>query len=454
MAAFVEAMTAQDRDEAATLPPGASDFETLAGHLEPARDGWLRKQTKATLTPLMGSWAHYARAAQRTPPGDWRTWLILAGRGFGKTRTGAEWVMEQVRAHAGCRIALVAATEREAQAVMVEGESGILAVARGDRPEWESSKKRLVWPNGAQAFVYSAEVPESLRGPQHHFAWCDEIAKWRHGPEAWRNLAMGLRLGDQPRTVATTTPRAVALVKTLVAAEQVVTSRGATRDNAAHLAASFVGDLEADYGGTAIGRQELGGELIDEIEGALWSRGLIERCRVASAPALVRTVVGVDPPAGVGGDDCGIVVVALGDDGRAYVIADASVGGASPEGWARAVAAAAEAWRADRVVAEANNGGAMVESVLRAADAGLPVTLVHASTGKAARAEPVQLLYEGARVAHVGAFPELEDELCGLIAGGGYEGPGRSPDRADACVWAVHELMLGRRRPRPAVRVL
>jgi len=394
MGAFTATLTAADRDEEAKLPPGPSDFEELASHLEASRDPVLKRMGKAQLLPLIdNSWQHYRRRAQTAPEGDWRTWLILAGRGFGKTRTGAEWVMEQVRAHPGCRIALVAATEREGRAVMVEGESGLLAVARGSQPTWEPSNKRLLWEkDGTQVHLYSADNPEALRGAQHHFAWCDEIAKWRYGIDAWRNLQMGLRLGDQPRTVATTTPRAVALVKTLMAQDHVETSRGRTRDNTAHLAASFVGDLEAEYGGTTIGRQELDGELIDEIEGALWSRDLIEACRADRAPALVRVVVGVDPPAGIGGDACGIVVIGRGEDELAYVLADASVVGATPEGWARAVSAAAEAWRADRVVAEANNGGAMVESVLRAADAGLPVALVHASIGKCARAEPVQLL--------------------------------------------------------------
>ena len=254
--------------------------------------------------------------------------------------------------------------------------------------------------------------------------------------------------------MATTTPRPVALVRRLVAdaaAGSVVVTRGRTADNRANLADGFVEAMERSYGGTRLGRQELDGELIEEVEGALWSRDLIERCRVAHVPggqdgaALRRVVVAVDPPASAHGDACGIVVAGVGGDGRAYVIADASVEGCSPEQWARAVAAAATVHGADKVVAEANNGGAMVESVLRAADAGLPVRLVHASRGKAARAEPVAALYSRGRVAHAGAFPALEDEMCGLLIGGGYEGPGRSPDRADALLWALTALMLGKK---------
>lgn len=251
-----------------------------------------------------------------------------------------------------------------------------------------------------------------------------------------------------PRVLATTTPRPVPLVRALVGREagDVVVTRGRTAENAGNLAPGFVAAMAESYGGTRLGRQELDGELIEEVEGALWTRDLIEACRVRHVPGmLARVVVAVDPPASAGGDACGIVVAGLGGDGRGYVIADASVEGMRPEGWARAVAAAAMVHGADRVVAEANNGGAMVESVLRAAEEKMPVKLVHASRGKSARAEPVAALYEAGRVAHRGAFPELEDQMCGLLAGGGYVGPGRSPDRADALVWALSELMLAKR---------
>ena len=296
-----------------------------------------------------------------------------------------------------------------------------------------------------------------MRGPQHHLAWADEIGKWAQGLATWHNLKLGLRLGAAPRAVATTTPRPGRLLKQLlVPASDVVVTYGSTRANRAHLPDGFVAAMRAAHGGTRFGRQELEGELIEEQDGALWTRAMLEACRVRIAGPAVRVVVGVDPPAsaGSGADACGIVVAALGLDGCGEVLEDASVQGARPEGWARAVSAAAVRHRADRVVAEANNGGAMVESVLRAADYDLPVRLVHASHGKVARAEPVAALYERGRVRHVGAFPELEDELCGFVSGGGYEGPGRSPDRADALVWALTELMLGGPKPVPGLRML
>jgi phage terminase large subunit-like protein len=400
-------------------------------------------------------WRFWARTSQLPPEGDdWRTWLLMAGRGFGKTRAGAEWVRGLAEQDGRLRIALVAATMAEGRSVMIEGQSGLLEIApAGSRPEYEPSLRRLSWPTGAQAFLYSAAEPEALRGPEHHFAWADEIAKWSHGMECWDNLAMGLRLGTRPRIVATTTPRPVPLVRRLMGEPGVVPTRGGSVDNRAHLPTAFLDAMRDHYGGTRLGRQELDGELIEEAEGALWSRKLIEDCRARELPKVRRVVIGVDPPAGAGAgsDACGIVAVALGEDRAAYVIEDASVAGLSPEGWARAVVAAAGRWAADRVVAEANNGGAMVASVLRAADAVLPLRLVHAAHGKVARAEPVAALYEGGRAFHVGAFPALEDEMAGLSAGGDYAGPGRSPDRADALVWAMTELMLGR-RGEPGVR--
>jgi phage terminase large subunit-like protein len=396
-------------------------------------------------------WRLWARTEQLAPAGNWRIWLVMAGRGFGKTRAGSEWVREMAKANPAARIALIGATLPEVRAVMVEGESGILAVSSPRRmPMFEPSLRRLVWPNGAQALLYAASEPEALRGPQHSHAWCDEIAKWDNAGgrsiRTWDNLLFGLRLGERPRVMATTTPRAVPLVQRLLAepADSIAITRGRTEDNVDNLPKRFVRDIRAAYGTSLLGRQELDGELIADIEGALWSRALIENCRAAVAPAAERIVIGVDPPASAGGDACGIVVAGLCAAGRAHVLADASVEKASPERWARAVAGAAAAWSADRVVAEANQGGAMVASVLRAADITLPLRLVHASRGKAARAEPVAALYEAGRVRHAGQFPALEDELCGLVAGGSYQGPGRSPDRADALVWALTELMLNR----------
>jgi phage terminase large subunit-like protein len=285
-------------------------------------------------------------------------------------------------------------------------------------------------------------VPESLRGPEHHAAWADEIGKWRRGDAAWDNLLLGLRIGDRPQVVVTTTPRPTRLMRRVMAMPDCVETRGATHDNL-HLDAGWVAQMDDLYGGTRLGRQELEGEMIDEVVGALWTRAGLETRRLRAMPvAAVRVVVGVDPPAGTDGDACGIVAVARGADDFAYVLEDASVAGLSPEGWARAVAGCAARHGADRVIAEKNQGGAMVESVLRAAERAMPLTLVHAARGKVARAEPVAALYESGRAWHVGGFPALEDELCGLVVGGGYEGPGRSPDRADALVWAMTALML------------
>ena len=398
------------------------------------------------------SWAH---KGQEPPPGDWRVWMIMAGRGFGKTRAGAEWVNQHARADGDLRIALVAASIDEARGVMIEGKSGLLNVGAPEgAPIWIERNRQLRWPSGAEAFAYSGAGPERLRGPEHHLAWCDELAKWRRADASWDNLMLGMRLGDAPRVLVTTTPRPVAILKRIIATPETIVTRGATEQNP-HLPPAFVAAMIDAYGGTRIGRQELDGELIDDVEGTLWPRSLIERCRVRDVPETVRTVIGVDPPAGsgAGSDACGIVAAGLGRDGTGYVLGDASVTGKRPEEWARSVAAAYGRFKADRVIAEKNQGGEMVESVLRAVDAGLPLTLVHASKGKAARAEPVAALYERGRVFHVGAFPALEDEMAGLTAGGGYEGPGRSPDRADALVWALSELMLGR-RGMPEVRVL
>lgn len=427
-------------------------------------DPYKRRQRLAGLSEaereeLQTHWKVWARPEQLPPSGTWRTWLVMAGRGFGKTRAGAEWVRAMADADPHARIALVGATLPEVRAVMVEGESGLLSVCPPRRrPTFEPSLRRVTWPNGAQALLYSALEPDSLRGPQHSHAWCDEIAKWDNAAaraiRAWDNLLFGLRMGENPRAMATTTPRAVPLVQRLLAEapDDLAVTRGRTEDNRDNLPDRFVRDIRRRFGKSLLGRQELDGELIADIEGALWSRALIEACREESVSELSRVVVAVDPPASAHGDACGIVVAGIDVLGTAHVLADASVRKASPERWARAVAAAAEAWNADRVVAEANQGGAMVGSVLRAAQLSLPLRLVHASRGKVARAEPVAALYEAGRVRHAGTFPALEDEMCGLVAGGAYQGPGRSPDRADALVWALSELMLSR-PAEPRVRV-
>jgi len=410
---------------------------------------WTRKNMADTQ-----SWNFWARDDQAEPPEDWRIWLVMAGRGYGKTRMGAEWVSAMAAQHPGARFALVGATLNEARQVMVEGESGLLSLPYSERPAYEPSLRRLTWANQATATLFSGAEPESLRGPQHDFAWADEIAKWPSGIAAWDNLMLGLRLGERPRAMATTTPRPVPLVRRLNKEKGVVVTHGRTMDNNMHLPPDFIASVRAIYAGTRLGRQELDGELIADAAGALWSRDLLERQRAACAPELKRVVIGVDPPVSENGDACGIVAVGLGVDKNAYVLADHSISGASPERWARAVAAAADAWQADRVVAEDNQGGNMVETVLRAADIAMPIKRAHASKNKSVRAEPIATLYEAGRVFHVRVFQELEDQMCGLIVGGGYEGPGRSPDRADALVWALTELMLGKSDREPRVRLL
>ncbi|TMJ20767.1 MAG: ATP-binding protein [Alphaproteobacteria bacterium] len=381
---------------------------------------------------------------------------MLAGRGFGKTRAGAEWVSAFARAHPEAAIALVGATPDEARAVMVEGRSGLLALARAEERgamRWEPSRRRLTFASGAVAFLYSAANPESLRGPEHHLAWCDELAKWRRGQAAWDNLRLGLRLGERPRALVTTTPRVVPVLKRILALDGTVLTGGGTRANP-HLPEDFIHAVEAAHGGTRFGRQELEGALLEDVEGALWPREMMERCKVqvgTVAGNCPRVMVGVDPPASESGT-CGIVVCGMDRDGIAYVLADCSAGGLSPEGWARKVAQAAEAWGAHRVVAERNNGGEMVASVLRGADAGLPVILVHAADGKAARAEPVAVLFEAGKAKFAGAFPALEDELAGFTPAG-WRGAGASPDRADAMIWAMTELAVKPRRE-PRIRVL
>jgi phage terminase large subunit-like protein len=428
--------------------------------------------------------AHGGQAEPRAAPNGepWRIWAIVAGRGFGKTRAGAEWVWARARESDDVRIALVAASLDEVARVMVEGESGLLAVARADeRPRWISSRGLLLFPSGAQAHAFTAEKPDKLRGPQHHYAWCDELAKWpRTGPSeqpradaAWDNLMLGLRLGAYPRTLVTTTPKPVPLLHRILALPRCVATSGRTADNP-HLAADFIEAMTEQYAGTRLARQELEGELLEDFENALWTRRLIEQARVPLSPSgeragergsrsaspglspeaenrFARIVVGLDPPASTGGDSCGIVVCGRDEAGIAWVLADLSASGLTPEQWARRVADAAEQYGAVKVVAESNQGGDMIESILRAVDADLPVRLVAATRSKPARAEPIALRFEIGRAGLAGHFPELEDQMCAMTWQG-YQGPG-SPDRLDAMVWAMTEL-FDKERPPPRVRGL
>lgn len=393
-------------------------------------------------------WAH---EGQRPPHDDWRTWVIMGGRGFGKTRAGAEWVVERVRAgREGMRVALVGATIDDAKAVMVEGPSGLLRLAReGEVARWTPAERRLVFANGAEAALFSGSAPRKLRGPEHDLAWADELGAWPRAGATWDMLLLGLRHGDDPQAVVTTTPSAEPALRRVLDAPGTVVTGGRTGLNR-HLAPGFAAAMEQAFGGTRLGAQEIEGRLLADREGSLWPWDLIERSRVAGAGELGRVVVGVDPPATAAGT-CGIVVAGLERGGRALVLADLSVAGRSPEGWARAVADAAAAWGADRVVVKANQGGDMVRTVLRAASIALPLELVRASRGKAARAEPVAALFESGRAAFAGRFPELEEEL-GRFTAGGWEGE-RSPDRADAMVWALWALMI-KPRVEPRVRIV
>jgi len=377
----------------------------------------------------------------------WTTWLALGGRGAGKTRLGAEWVRALVHGippyadrEYGC-IALVGETEHDAREVMVQGPAGLRSVSLPSRrPTWIDRRRRLEWPNGAVAQVFSADDPESLRGPQFAAAWCDEIAKWRYAEATFDMLQFGLRLGARPRQLITTTPRPIPLIKRLIADARTRVTRAATAANKDFLAPTFLDAVVGRYAGTRLGRQELDGELIEDRPDALWSRALIEKCRVAAAPPLAQIVVAIDPPGSSrrGADACGIVAAGCSESGAVYVLEDASVAGLSPSGWASKAVALYRRLEANRIIAEVNMGGDMVRSVLREVDGSVPLQEVHATRGKYMRAEPVAALYEQGKAKHVGAFPLLEDEMCDF----GLDGlsSGRSPDRLDALVWAAAAL--------------
>ncbi len=384
-----------------------------------------------------------AHDGQKLPPGDWRVWLLLAGRGFGKTRTGAEYVRAQVDAGKARRIALVAPTAADARAVMVEGESGLLSIGPpDDRPDYEPSKHLLSWPNGAIATTYSADEPDRLRGPQHDLAWCDELAAWRY-PQAWDMLMFGLRLGVDPRAIVTTTPRPTRFIRELLADPKVAVTRGRTIENQKNLAPAFLDQIVRRYEGTRLGRQELDAEILEDVPGALWSHAIIDAARVAALPELTRIVVAIDPAVSSDehADETGIVVAGKDANGHGYVLADVS-GRYTPTEWARAAVAAYRAHDADRIVAEVNNGGELVEATLRVVDPDVPYAAVHAARGKVARAEPVAALYEQGRVHHLGAFPALEDQMCGFVHDFDRAAAGYSPDRVDALVWALSELLV------------
>lgn len=418
--------------------------EATAADIDAIIAGLSESEAKALLYDWRGTWA---RAEQLLPAGDWANWVILAGRGWGKSRSGAEAVREMVIGNPEARIALIGPTAADCRDVMVEGESGLMNVfPPWERPDYESSKRRVTFKNGAVGFLYSAEEPERLRGPQHHGAWCDEIAFYKEAQSIWDNLKFGLRLGADPRVVVTTTPQPSKFLAGLIADPNTVVSRGSTFDNKANLPAGVLAEFLRVYGGTRIGRQELYGELLNEAEGALWRRAQLEECRRFrhQLPELTRIVIAVDPAvtSGENADETGIVVCGEDGNGNGYVLADRSCR-LPPDQWAAEVVKAFDEYEADRVIAEANNGGDLVESVLRTIRRNLPYKKVHASRGKVARAEPVSALYEQSRIFHAGAFPALEDEQVTFVPG---KLGRRSPNRVDALVWGMTFLLLGERK--------
>lgn len=407
---------------------------------------------------LLHDWRFLGRPEQLAPEGDWQTWMYMAGRGAGKTRSGGEWVRQKIKAGYG-RGALIAPTAADVRDVMVEGESGLLACCwendvdhRGQlmgRPIYEPSKRRISWANGAIVTTYSADEPERLRGPQHDFGWCDELGAWRYAQMTWDMFLFGLRLGDAPQAMITTTPRPIPIIRQILNSNGTVVTRGSTFSNRANLAKQFVDKIIKKFEGTRLGAQELEGLLLDDISGALWTWEMIDDATKAwregkRMPDLQRIVVAIDPSGTAGdsddGDTIGIVAVGLGVDDLLYVLADASIK-AGPMEWATAANRLAEKLGADCIVAERNYGGAMVEAVMKAAGLKTRYKEVVASRGKVVRAEPVAALYEQGRVHHFAALKALEKQLT-FFTSEGYLGDG-SPDRADALVWAITELALG-----------
>jgi phage terminase large subunit-like protein len=455
------------------IPADIDEFRTALARRIEAFEAGLTRQLVAD--PSLHRWIlrldrdfiTLAHRHQEPPPhanggSPWTTWLMLGGRGAGKTRLGAEWVRavaHGTRPYASERslqIALVGETEHDVREVMIEGPAGLLQISpRSERPQWRATRRRLEWPNGAVAFTFSAEDPEQLRGPQFDAAWCDELAKWHYVDATFDMLQFGLRLGPRPRQLITTTPRPIPLIKRLIADPRTAVTRAATHANAAHLSPAFLAEVLARYAGTRLGRQEIDGEIIEDRADALWTRAIIEASRVSSAPALLRIVIGVDPPGSArpGADACGIVAAGIAENERVYVLEDASVQGLAPGGWAMKAVALFKRLNADALVAEVNQGGDMVRAVLEQVDRSIPLRTVRATRGKWLRAEPIAMLYQQGRVKHVDPpLVALEDEMCdfgmaGLSSGG-------SPDRLDALVWAVTELTARAARREPRVRGL
>jgi phage terminase large subunit-like protein len=434
-----------------------SDSSRLLQHL-------LDNLTQRQLEELNFDWQIWARDTQLPPlvtaAGDaWRTWLYLGGRGAGKTRAGAEWVRSQALSldhRRPKRLALLGPTIQHVRAVMIEGVSGLLAIhPHHERPTFEASKNQLTWPNGSIAQMFAADEFETLRGPQFHAAWCDELCRWKKPQAAWDMLQLTLRLGDNPCSVITTTPKASALLKKLVTDATVAVTHDTTSANRANLSSVFLSEVTRRYAGTALGLQELEGQIVEQFSGGLWRRDWLDQARVEKAPELVRIVVAVDPPvtANASSDACGIVVAGLGVDGRGYILADRTIKGREPQVWARATIAAYKDFEADRIVAEVNQGGDLVVLVIHSVDPTAPVKKVRATRGKWARAEPISALYAEGRISHVGEFVALENQMIAYDGTSQSLLTAKSPDRLDALVWALTELMLTL-NTKPTVRSL
>jgi len=402
------------------------------------------------LAALEHAWPVWARPDQLAPEGAWRTWLLLGGRGAGKTRSASEWVRGEVESGRRRTFGIIGPTADTLRRDVVQGSSGLLEIAPPwCRPTHEPSQRRVVWPDGAVAHLLSSEEPDRIRGVNLDGFYADELTSWANPQACWDNLQFALRIpgpkGDAPAGVVSTTPKRHKLLRAILADPATVVTKSRTFDNAANLDGATLDYLKRQYGSSTLGRQELDAELLDEVDGALWTRSMLDECRTMTLPDMRRVVVAVDPAGGASrtSDETGIVAAGVGTDGRGYVLADAS-GRYTPDGWARAAVGLYRSLNADRIVAESNFGGQMVEATIRAVDGNLPVKMVHASRGKVVRAEPIVALYEQRRISHVGLLPGLEDQLCGWDPT--VSGP--SPDRLDALVWALTDLM-GERQAEP-----
>jgi phage terminase large subunit-like protein len=414
----------------------------LASQSEPDRQAIINSLSEAQAKELQYDWKFWGRPSQLEPEGNWLKWLILAGRGFGKTRAGAEWLREQVKSGRR-RIAIIAETQKDLESVLVEGDSGIMSVfPPHERPKYTKKPVELVFPNGAVALGYNGSEPDQLRGPNFDAAWLDELAKWRYAQEAWDMLQFALRLGDRPRQLITTTPRPIPLIRALMKDPTCIVTRGNTYENRGNLAASFIKEMETKYAGTRLGRQELEAAILDDSPNALWRREKLDEYRVKAPPPLKRILVAIDPAAKSNempedGAATGISVSGLGEDGRGYILEDATTR-AGPNGWARLAVSLYDRYEANAIVVETNQGGDMVKSVISSVRPSLPIIEVIASKGKWVRAEPIAALYEQGRISHVGTLADLEDEMVMFGVNGLVDGT--SPDRLDALVWGLTEL--------------